>query len=154
MSMLGQVVEKLPSLWTQVHFLKLQGESPEFLYGSISLLAVSGVTSVVVLVLSLLFLILVETTQVVIDDLGITVQHHFIPAGLSRYLGGGRLPWKQIVKLRRRFFLFQLHAEPDPETPHSLKVLQIHFVLVDYLEELITIIVNKSPRLTWTDGHD
>jgi len=154
MSMLRQVAEKLPSLWTQVHFLKLEGESASFLYGSIGILAISGLASLVVLLLSLLFLILMETTQVVIDDIGITVQHHLIPLWLSRQLGGGRLTWKRIVRLKRNFFLFQLKAEPDPETPGSLKVLRIHFVLVEYLEELITIIVNKSPHLKWTDPSD
>jgi len=154
MSMLRQVVEKLPSLWTQAHFLKLQGESTSFLYSSIGILAISGLMSMVILVLSVIFLILVETTQVVIDDVGITVQHHLIPSWLSRQLGGGRLTWRRIVRLQRKFFLFQLKAESDPEIPEPLRVLQIHFVLVEYLEELITIIVNKSPHLKWTDAHD
>ncbi len=154
MSMLSQIIERLPFLWTQVHFLKLQGESPGFLYGSIGILIVSGLLSVVILILSIIFLILVETTQVVIDDIGITIQHQVIPAWLSKRLGGGRLTWKRIVRLQRKFFLFHLSAEIDQEIPESLAVLRIHFVLVEYLEELITIIVNKSPHLRWTDTND
>jgi hypothetical protein len=107
------------------------------------------------LLFSLLGLILIEGTQVLVDEIGITVEHAGLPRALARRLGAGRLPWKHLLRLEKGKVFFILRGGPPPDEPvSSLLALNtpctLKFLLVDQLERLINIILESSPNLTFS----
>ncbi|MBK7292489.1 MAG: hypothetical protein IPI84_01490 [Holophagaceae bacterium] len=50
---------------------------------------------------TLLGVLMVEGSQVLVDDLGLSVEHGALPTPLARQLGAGRLLWKQVSRLER-----------------------------------------------------
>jgi hypothetical protein len=98
------------------------------------------------LVGTLLGLLMVEGSQVLVDELGIAVEHNALPAPLGRKLGAGRLAWKRITRLERSgpFFVLRGGGEPAPDFPRD-PVLR--FLMVDELERLVLTILERSPNL-------
>ena len=89
-------LHSLPRLYVALKFAQAAGEPSVFIWvnlaASISACAMGGV----LLVLSLTAMLHVEGTQVIIDELGITVESLAVPRRLARWLGTGRLSWKEI----------------------------------------------------------
>jgi hypothetical protein len=104
----------------------------------------------VLLVLSVLGLLLMEGTQVLVDELGVAVEHTGIPLPLSRWLGSGRVTWKRIQALDKRRFFFVLTGTPPEESPLAPPG-RVRFLMVDRLEELVLLIIERSPNLRFRD---
>lgn len=103
---------------------------------------------------TLLGLLLIEGTQVLVDEIGITVEHGGLPRPLARRLGAGHLPWKHLIRLEKGkvFFLLRGGSAPDEPTDSLLALntrSTLKFLLVDQLERLILIILERSPNLTF-----
>ena len=108
------------------------------------------------LVLSLTAMLLVEGTQVFVDEMGIAVECLAVPRRLARWLGAGRLAWKEIHSLEkhRLFFVLRSGGEKAPSET-SLKAADrppvLRFLLVDELERLILMILERSPNLRFEE---
>ena len=109
----------------------------------------------VLLSFSLLGLILIEGTHVLVDEIGITVEHAGLPRTLARRLGAGHLAWKHLLQLEKGTIFFILRGGlPPGEASSSLLAFTsrstLKFMLVDELERLILIILERSPNLTFS----
>jgi len=108
----------------------------------------------VLLLLSVLALVLVEGSQVLVDELGIAVDLGGLPGFLSRRLGAGRLTWKDITGIGKGHFFFVLQGGGSPEDaalPATRRPPILRFLVVDELERLILLIIERSPNLRFKD---
>jgi hypothetical protein len=108
------------------------------------------------LLFSTLGLFLIEGTQVLVDEMGVTVEHGGLPRPLARRLGAGHLPWKYVSRMEKgRVFFLLKGGLPPQEPPSDLAAANagttLKFLMVDELERLILIIMEKSPNLTFKD---
>jgi hypothetical protein len=149
------LLNNLPRLSAALRQATATGEPTAALWfwvaASILLCLVGGI----LLCLSLLGLILIEGTQVVVDEMGITVEHAGLPRPLARRLGAGHLPWKHLLRLEKGAVFFILGGGVPPgEATDSLHAINLpptlKFLLVDELERLILIILERSPNLTFS----
>ena len=140
-------LHSLPRLYVALKFAQAAGEPSVFIWvnlaASISACAVGGV----LLVLSLTAMLLVEGTQVIIDELGITVESLAVPRRLARWLGTGRLSWKEIRTLEKHRLFFVLRGGGEDPAPQAGKHPVVRFLLVDELERLVLMILERSPNL-------
>jgi hypothetical protein len=104
----------------------------------------------VLLLGTLLGVLMVEGSQVMIDELGLSVEHNALPAPLARKFGAGRLLWKRISRLERSgpFFVLRGGGEPGRQSP---KDPTLRFLMVDELERLVLTILERSPNLKHED---
>lgn len=139
-------LEGLPRLSRTLRVAELAGEPTWFLW--IQLIAAVGalVVAGALLLLSILGFLMVEGSSVLVDEIGISVEHHLLPGPLGRWLGTGRLTWKQVADLTRSgpFFVLSAGAEgkEGPTLPRALK-----FLLVEDLERLVNLILERSSNL-------
>jgi hypothetical protein len=119
---------------------------------SLALCLIAGL----LLLCSTLGLLLIEGTQVMVDEMGITVDHAGLPRPLARRLGAGHLPWKYVVRMEKGRIFFLLKGGVPPQEPvselasgHGRTTLK--FLMVDELERLVLVIMEKSPNLTFKD---
>ena len=151
-------LHSLPRMYAALRFAQASGEPATLVWvslaASVSACAVGGV----LLVLSLAAMLVVEGTQVMVDELGITVECLAVPRRLARRLGAGRLSWKEIRTLEKHRLFFVLHGggeDPDPaaRTPRQRagKPPVIRFLLVDELERLVLTILERSPNLRFEE---
>lgn len=101
-------------------------------------------------------LLLIEGTQVMVDELGVTVEHGGLPRPLARRLGAGHLPWKYVASMAKGKVFFVLRGGLPPlEAPSDLAATNartvLKFLMVDELERLVLIILEKSPNLSFPD---
>ncbi len=96
-----------------------------------------------VLLAALLGLLLVEGSHVMVDELGIAVDHGALPGPVARRLGSGRLSWKRVSSLKRGGPFFVIRGREDGGGPDPV----LRFLLVDELERLILLILERSPNL-------
>lgn len=147
---LAQVTERLPLLRASMKAAEAAGE-PTWSFWVAVVAALGAVVAGSFLLLStLLGLLLVEGSQVLVDDLGLTVEHHGLPAPLARKAGAGRLTWKHIGRLEHAgpFFVIRGGGEPSPVgTPDPV----LRFLMVDHLERLVHTILERSPNLKHPD---
>jgi hypothetical protein len=101
------------------------------------------------LLATLLGVLMVEGSQVMVDELGLSVDHNALPAPLARRLGAGRLLWKHVTRLERSGPFFVLRGGGGE--PGSVKDPTLRFLLVDELERLILTILERSPHLKHED---
>ncbi|MBS1784252.1 MAG: hypothetical protein JST24_02350 [Acidobacteria bacterium] len=142
------VVHRVPGLHFALQAARAADEPTALLWtlflSSFLVAALAGA----LLLISLLFLLLVEGTQVTLDPIGIAVENFALPAPLARKLGAGRLAWKRVAALDRKGFFFVLKGNaggpPEPGEPLDR---DLRFLLVDQLERLVLMIFEKSPNL-------
>ncbi|MDR0498275.1 MAG: hypothetical protein LBH03_00900 [Holophagales bacterium] len=141
------MLQNFPKIWYQLKLAQSQsGESTIFIWLSLIVGCVAVLIAGFVLILAILTLMLIEGTQVLVDELEITVECPLLPGPLARRLGAGRIPWKQVTKIERRRMYFVLRGETSSNKPGSASK-EIKFLLVDELEHLIFIIMERSPNL-------
>lgn len=141
------LLERMPSL---LYALKLaHGAGEPTLWLRVVLVSAVAACFVggLILLLSLMAMLLVEGTSVLVDELGISVDCSALPPFLAKRLGAGRLTWKEVTALEKRGFCFVLRGggkDPDrvQSCPNALR-----FILVDELERLIHLILERSPNL-------
>jgi hypothetical protein len=149
------LVNNLPRLTAALRQALAMGEPTAGLWLWLILSVLLCLTGGLLLAFSLLGLILIEGTHVLVDELGITVEHAGLPKPLARRLGAGHLPWKHLLQLDKGKIFFILRGGlPPGEATTSIAALNarttLKFVLVDQLERLILIILERSPNLTFS----
>lgn len=143
-------LESLPRLSRALRVAELAGEPTWGLW----LLLIAALAALVVagglLLLSILAFLMVEGSAVLVDEIGISVEHHLLPGPFGRWLGAGRLTWKQVVGLGRTGPLFVLKGGPaeahGPVPPARLK-----FLLVEDLERLVNLVLERSSNLRFPE---
>ncbi len=148
---LAQILEHLPQLRAGLQLAELAGEPTWSFY--VALVAAFGalVAGSLLLLGTLLGVLLVEGSQVLVDDLGIAVEHNALPPTLARRLGAGRLLWKRVARIERRGFFFILRGGGEPVRPGELKDPTLRFLMVDELERLVLTVLERSPNLKHED---
>jgi hypothetical protein len=147
-----------PALLLALRQAGAQGEPTRLLWLWVILSVLLALTAGLLCLFSLLGLILTEGTQVLVDEVGITVEHAGLPKALARRLGAGHLPWKQVLALEKGRLFFILRGGIPPEKPAS-PVLgdsrlpglsepgNLKFLMVDELERLVLLILERSPNI-------
>lgn len=147
---LAQVLERLPILRVSLKTAEMALEPTWSYWVAIAAAIGAVVVGSLLLVGTLLGLLMVEGSQVLVDELGIAVEHNALPAPLGRKLGAGRLAWKHITRLERSgpFFVLRGGGEPTSRFP---KDPTLRFLMVDELERLVLTILERSPNLKQDD---
>ena len=148
------LVNNLPRLMASLRQTVAAGESTFLIWiwigASLALCLVGGL----LMVFSTLGLVLIEGTHILVDEIGITVDHAGLPRPLATRLGAGHLPWKHVIRLEKGKIFFILRGGPPPggSEPHAIPraTSTLKFLLVDELERLILIILERSPNLTFS----
>ena len=139
------MIQNLPRIWYQFKLAQSQSEPTTLIWSSLVAACIAMLIAGVVLLLAILALMLIEGTQVLVDELGITVECPLLPGPIARRFGAGRLTWKNITKIERRKMCFVLHGGAEPNGANGKET--VGFLLVDRLEYLIFLIMERSPNL-------
>lgn len=143
---LALLLENLPRLMSAIRWAEVHGEP---VLGKWTVLVASVgacVAGGLILLGALTALLMIEGCHVLADDLGVLVEYTTLPGPVARWIGAGRLGWKDIQRLEKRGALFVLRAKA-PEGQRKGAV--IRFLMVDELEVLILLILERSPNLQW-----
>lgn len=145
---LVQVIQHLPRLLALIQLADYNGEPTWRLWIALGSSVAACVVGGALLLLSILFLLLIEGTQVLVDEIGIAVELGPVPGILARRMGAGRLAWKQVADLKKGRFFFILRGGGDPEGRiPGAGVPGLKFLVVDQLDRLILTILERSPNL-------
>ena len=98
---LAQIMERLPVLRASLKVAEAAGEPTWSFWVAVTAAFGAVVAGSVLLLGTLLGVLMVEGSQVMIDELGLSVEHNALPAPLARKFGAGRLLWKRISRLER-----------------------------------------------------
>ena len=144
----SELIHHFPRIWVSLHLAQAAGESTLSLWALLVLSGLACVLGLGGLLASLAMVILLEGTHVLVDQLGLTVEIHLLPPTLARWAGAGRLTWKRVGGLRRQgpFFVVAGGGE-GPAGPGELVDPTLRFLLVDELETLVNLILDRSPNL-------
>jgi hypothetical protein len=147
---LAQILERLPILRASLKAAEAAGD-PTWSYWVAVTAAFGAVVAGGFLLLgTLVGVLMVEGSQVLVDELGLTVEHGALPAPLARRFGAGRLLWKQVSRIERSGPYFVLRGGGEPIV-HLRKDPTLRFLLVDELERLVLTILERSPNLKHED---
>jgi hypothetical protein len=151
---LALLLQNLPRLHWALRQAQATGEPTAWLW----VIFVSAIAACLagggLLLLSVLLLVLVEGSQVLVDELGISVDLGGLPGFLTRRLGAGRLVWKDITAIgKKSFFFFIKGAESPGQAPAPLpgSAPVLRFLVVDELERLVLLILERSPNLRFKE---
>jgi len=149
-------IQNLPRTLAALKLAQAAHESTLLLWVSLAVAVSACVLGGILLVLSLTAMLLMEGTQVLVDEMGISVECLSVPRRLARWLGAGRLSWKEINTLEKHRLFFVLRGtEGDgasrPSINASDKPVVLRFLLVDELERLILTILERSPNLRFEE---
>jgi len=147
---LAQIMERLPILRASLKVAESAGEPTWSFWVAITAALGAVVAGSLLLLGTLLGVLMVEGSQVLVDDLGLSVEHNALPAPLARKFGAGRLLWKRVSRLERSgpFFVLRGGGEAGYTGPRDPN---LHILLVDELERLILTIFERSPNLKHED---
>jgi hypothetical protein len=152
---LVQVIQHLPRILALIRLAEFNAEPTLRLWAALASSVAACVAGGILLLLSVLFLLLIEGTQVLVDEMGISVELGPVPGALARRLGAGRLTWKQVARLDkgRVFFILRGEGEKDERAEGERRpVLPVlRFLVVDQLDRLILTILERSPNLQFRD---
>lgn len=151
---LVQVVQNTPRLLGAIRMAEFNMEPTFRLWVALLTSGAACVAGGILLLLSVLFLLFIEGTQVLVDEVGVSVELGPIPGALARRLGAGRLTWKQVGELEkgRFFFILRGGGDRDPKAGPALeKIPVLRFLVVDQLDRLILTILERSPNLRFKD---
>ncbi len=147
---LAQIMERLPVLRASLKVAETAGD-PTWSYWVAVTAAIGAVVAGSVLLLgTLVGVLMVEGSQVLVDDLGLSVEHGALPTPLARRFGAGRLLWKQVSRIERSGPFFVLRGGAEVATSLS-KDPTLRILLVDELERLVFTILERSPNLKHDD---
>lgn len=147
------LLKYLPKLIFELNQTKTANESTLFLWSLIVILVLFCFISGFLLVFCILGLILIESTNVIVDKTGITVEYLALPNRLAIYFGAGHLLWKHVLKLEKNIIFFTLHGKEHNmscskyDNHKQCKVIKLKFIIVDELDRLILTILERSPNL-------
>lgn len=147
---LAQILERLPVLRASMKVAEAAGDPTWSFWVAVAAAFGAVLLGSFLLLGTLVGVLMVEGSQVLLDDLGLSVEHSALPAPLARRFGAGRLLWKQISRVDRSGPFFVLRGGGDPST-HLRKDPTLRFLLVDELERLVLTILERSPNLKHED---
>lgn len=150
---LALILQNLPRLYWALKQAQAAGEPTLWLWTGLISSVAACLTGGVLLLLGVLALLLVEGSQVLVDELGITVDLGGMPGFLARRLGAGRLAWKDVSAFEKRSFFFILQGGGDTSNNASISMnaSALRFLLVDELERLVLLILERSPNLRFKE---
>lgn len=153
---LVMLVQNLPRMHAALKLAKVSEEPTLWLWISLGAAVSACILGGILLVVSLTTMLLVEGTQVFADEMGISVECLTVPKRLARWLGAGRLTWKEIHSLEKHRLFFVLRGQTEQgQEQHLLRPANglpvLRFLLVDELERLILLIIERSPNLQFED---
>lgn len=146
---LAQILERLPVLRASLKVAEALGEPTWSFWVAVGAAIGAMVVGSLLLLATLLGVLMVEGSSVMVDELGLAVEHNALPTALARRLGAGRLPWRHVSRLERSGPFFVLRGSCSE--PSGLKDPTLRFLLVDELERLILTILERSPNLKHED---
>jgi len=151
---LVQVVQNTPRLLAAIRMAEFSHEPTFRLWVALLTSGAACVAGGILLLLSILFILFIEGTHVLVDEMGVSVELGPIPGPLARRMGAGRLSWKQVGELEKGRFFFILRGGGDCEAKPGLvsgKDPVLRFLVVDQLDRLILTILERSPNLRFKD---
>ncbi|MFN7956999.1 MAG: hypothetical protein U0P46_01530 [Holophagaceae bacterium] len=143
---LAQIMERLPVLRASLKVAEAAGEPTWSFWVAVTAAIGAVVAGSLLLLGTLLCVLMVEGSQVLVDDLGLTVEHQALPAPFARKMGAGRLLWKQVSRLERSGPFFLLRGGGEAASTLR-KDPNLRFLMVDELERLVLMILERSPNL-------
>ncbi len=146
------LVQNLPRMRGALKLAQFASEPTLWLWISLGAAVAACLLGSLLLVLSLLALLLVEGTQVLVDEMGLAVEYLAVPRTIARRVGAGRVTWKEVRSLEKHRLFFVLRSgEPEGSGKDTLRAATrppvLRFLLVDELERLILTIIERSPNL-------
>lgn len=143
---LAALIDNLPRLSRALRAAGLAGEPTLGLWLMLAAALAATVAAGGLLVVSIAAFLTVEGSVVLVDEIGLSVEHHLLPGPFGRWLGAGRLTWKQVSTVGRSGPLFVLRGggEGPSGPPHPER---LRFLLVEDLERLVNLILERSPNL-------
>ena len=144
------LLHNLPRMHAALRLAQVSDEPTVLLWVSLVASLAACILGGLLLVLSLTAMLLVEGTQVYVDEMGIAVECLAVPRRFAQWLGAGRLTWKEIHSLEKHPLFFVLRSGgADEPSAINLKADRpvLRFLLVDELERLILMILERSPNL-------
>lgn len=149
------LLSNLPRLLAGLRQASAAGEPTLHLWIWIAVSVVLCLAGGLLLLFSMLGLILIEGTHILVDQAGITVEHAGLPRPLATRLGAGHLPWKYVKRLDKGKLFFILRGGvPEGEPADALSAhyskSTLKFLVVDQLERLILIVLERSSNLTFS----
>lgn len=148
------VIQQMPRLLALLRMAEASSEPTFRLWVALVSSVAACVAGGILLLLSILFLLLIEGTQVLVDETGLSVELSPLPGPLARRMGAGRLAWKQVGALEKGRFFFILRGGGDPEgpkLPDQGPDPVLRFLVVDQLDRLVLTILERSPNLRFRD---
>ena len=147
---LAQIMERLPVLRASLKAAEAAGDPTWSFWVAVTAAIGAVVAGSFLLLGTLVGVLMVEGSQVLVDDLGLSVEHGALPTALARRFGAGRLLWKQLSRIERSGPFFVLRGGGEAAGSLS-KDPTLRFLLVDELERLVLIILERSPNLKHDD---
>ena len=140
----------MPQLHLAIVAARSAGEDPWVAWTLMTLSIAAVVVGGILLLASILGLVLIEGTQVMVDQLGVTVDLDYLPGTFARKLGAGRIPWKRVGGLRHSgpfFVILGDGCSPDQKIREE-DLPTLRFLVVDELERLVNHILERSPNIS------
>ncbi len=149
---LASLWQEMPRLHSIIVEARSAGEDPWLAWLLMTLSIAAVLIGGLLLVASILGLLIIEGTQVLVDELCISVELAYLPGPLAHWLGAGRLPWRHVSAIRRSgpFFIIMGDGR-NPEDSEIQTLDPIRFLMVDELERLVNLVIERSPNLSFKD---
>lgn len=144
---LARLLQNVPRLVGAIRAAEAQGDPTLGLWLVLAIGLGAVALGGCLLLMAVLGLLLIEGTQVLVDDLGLAVELTVLPAPLARRLGAGRLTWKQISGVGKGRFFFRIVGAPAPEGSVPEPPAILRFLVVDDVERLLLLVLERSPHL-------
>ena len=150
---LVQLVQSLPRMYGALKMAQATADPTTWLWISLIVAVAACALGGILMLLSALGLLLVEGTHVIVDEIGIVVDYSAVPGPLARWIGSGRLTWKEIQALDQNypFFIVRGGTSADSQETNLRAPATLRFLIVDELERLILLILERSPNLRFKE---
>lgn len=148
---LAALVHEIPRLRWALRAAEASGEPAGSLWLQVVIIVGVCIAAGAVLVATLLALLLLEGSQVLVDELGLAVVHNSLPAPLATRLGAGRLAWKRITAMERQGPFFVVRGGGDSNPGSMVDDPSLRFLLVEDLERLVLLILERSPNVRFKE---
>jgi len=149
---LASLFEQMPVIHKVIVEARAVGDDPWMAWLLMTLAIMAVLAAGVLLLASILGLVLMEGTQVYVDELGIAVELAFLPKGFAHWLGAGRIPWKHVGTLKRSGPLFVIQGDGrDSAAASGEPLAPVRFLVVDEIERLVNLILERSPNISFKD---
>ena len=152
---LVMLVNYMPRLAACVHQARLLGESTYPIWAWVTVLIFFCLAGGLILVASIIGLMLIESTSITVDEIGITVAYSLLPKKMAIYFGAGHIPWNKVVRLEKQGIFFILYSgQVNISGPNSFSLCRsesvVKFIVVHELERLVLTVLRCSPNITFS----